>query len=103
MVDLQAATLTGTDTMVGEEQIEEFRASLRGDLLQPDHPDYDQARRVWNGMIDRRPALIARCAGASDVIAAVNFARRNDILVSVRGGGTALPGTPSATAAWSST
>ena len=92
MVDLQAATLTGTDTMVSDKQIGEFRASLRGDLLQPDHPDYDQARRVWNGMIDRRPALIARCAGASDVIAAVNFARRYDILVSVRGGGHSFAG-----------
>lgn len=92
MVDLQVATLTGTDTMVSDKQIGEFRASLRGDLLQPDHPDYDQARRVWNGMIDRRPALIARCAGASDVIAAVNFARRYDILVSVRGGGHSFAG-----------
>ena len=92
MVDLQAATLTGTDMMVSDKQIGEFRASLRGDLLQPDHPDYDQARRVWNGMIDRRPALIARCAGASDVIAAVNFARRYDILVSVRGGGHSFAG-----------
>ncbi len=92
MVDLQAATLTGTDTMVSDKQIGEFRASLRGDLLQPDHPDYDQARQVWNGMIDRRPALIARCAGASDVIAAVNFARRYDILVSVRGGGHSFAG-----------
>jgi FAD/FMN-containing dehydrogenase len=78
--------------MVSDKQIGEFRASLRGDLLQPDHPDYDQARRVWNGMIDRRPALIARCAGASDVIAAVNFARRYDILVSVRGGGHSFAG-----------
>ena len=92
MVDLLAATLTGMDTLVSDEQIDELRASLRGDLLQPDHPDYDQARRVWNAMIDRRPALIARCAGASDVIAAVNFARRNDILVSVRGGGHSFAG-----------
>ena len=92
MVDLQAATLTGMDTLVTDEQVDEFRASLRGDLLQPGDPDYDQARRVWNAMIDRRPALIARCAGASDVIAAVNFARRNDILVSVRAGGHSFAG-----------
>ena len=55
--------------------IREFGASLRGSLLQPGDAGYDAARRVWNGAIDRRPALIARCAGAADVIAAVNFAR----------------------------
>ena len=92
MVDLLAAALTGGDIMVSEEQVGEFRASLRGDLLQPGDDGYDQARRVWNAMIDRRPALIARCAGASDVIKAVNFARRHDLLVSVRGGGHSFAG-----------
>jgi FAD/FMN-containing dehydrogenase len=61
-------------------------------LLQPGDYGYDEARRVWNAMIDRRPALIARCAGASDVIKAVNFARRHDLLVSVRGGGHSFAG-----------
>ena len=60
---------------------------MRGDLVQPGDPDYDKARTVWNAMIDRRPALIARCAGASDVVKAVNFARDNDLLLAVRGGG----------------
>ena len=92
MVDLLAAALTGGDIMVSEEQVGEFRASLRGDLLQPGDDGYDEARRVWNAMIDRRPALIARCAGASDVIKAVNFARRHDLLVSVRGGGHSFAG-----------
>ena len=92
MVDLLAAALTGGDIMVSEEQVGEFRASLRGDLLQPGDDGYDQARRVWNAMIDRRPALIARCAGASDVIKAVNCARRHDLLVSVRGGGHSFAG-----------
>jgi hypothetical protein len=69
-----------------EQAIEALRMSLRGELLTPAHPEYDEARKVWNGMIDRRPAMIARCAGAADVVACVNFARDNDVLISVRGG-----------------
>ena len=92
MVDLQIATLTGEETVVNEEWIEEFRRSLRGDLLQPGDPDYDQARTVWNAMIDRRPALIARCIGPSDVVKAVNFVRQNDLLLAVRGGGHSFAG-----------
>jgi len=61
--------------------------------------EYDAARIVWNGMIDRRPALIARCAGAADVIASVRFARTHGILVSVRGGGHNITGNASARAA----
>jgi FAD/FMN-containing dehydrogenase len=58
----------------------------------PDDPGYEQARRVWNGMIDKHPALIARCAEAADVVAAVNFAREQDVLVAVRGGGHNVAG-----------
>jgi len=64
-----------------------LRAALRGALLLPDEPGYDQARGVWNGLIDRRPAMIACCQGAADVAAAVDFARHHGLLVSVRGGG----------------
>src|SRR5579872_7492851 len=64
-----------------------LKASLRGELIQPDDESYDAARKVYNGMIDRHPALIARCADVADVIAAVTFAREHDLLVSVRGGG----------------
>ena len=71
---------------------EEFKARLRGSLLHPGEDGYDQARKIWNGMFDRRPALIARCAGAADVISAVNFARDNKLQVAVRGGGHSLPG-----------
>ena len=92
MVDLQAATLAGGNTLVNEERIEEFRASLRGALIQPGDPDYDTARTVWNAMIDRRPALIARCVGASDVVKSVNFARDNDLLLAVRSGGHSFAG-----------
>jgi FAD/FMN-containing dehydrogenase len=69
-----------------------LRSSLRGEILTPAHPEYDEARRVWNGMIDRRPDLIVRCAGPSDVIQSVNFARENSMRVAVRGGGHSFPG-----------
>lgn len=61
-------------------------AELRGQLIRPSDPDYEQARRVYNGMIDKHPALIARCADAADVIAAVNFGRDQDLDIAIRGG-----------------
>lgn len=67
--------------------VQKFKASLRGELLRPSEDGYDVARKIWNGMIDRHPALIVRCASVSDVISAVNFARTNNLLVAVRGGG----------------
>src|SRR2546428_3697693 len=67
--------------------IETLKASLRGELFQPNDEGYDAVRKVYNGMIDKRPLLIARCADVADVIAAVNFGRENGLLVSIRGGG----------------
>lgn len=64
-----------------------LRAQVRGELIQLGEEGYDEARKVYNGMIDKRPALIAYCADVADVISAVNFARENDVLVAVRGGG----------------
>ena len=84
--------LTTTGAVLEEGAVEEFKASLRGQLLRPGDDGYDAARKVWNGMFDRRPALIARCAGTADVINAVNFARDNKLLVAVRGGGHSFPG-----------
>src|SRR5690348_16473171 len=72
--------------------VSDLRPSFRGALLRPGEEGYDEARRVWNGAIDRRPALIARCAGADDVAAAIGFARERDLAVSVRGGGHAVAG-----------
>jgi FAD/FMN-containing dehydrogenase len=68
------------------------QAALRGQLVTPDHPDYDTGRRIWNGSFDRHPALIVRCAGVSDVIAAVRYARASGLPVAVRGGGHSFPG-----------
>jgi FAD/FMN-containing dehydrogenase len=74
------------------EVVDAFKATLRGPVLQPGEPGYDDARAVWNAMIDRRPALIARCAGTADVVTAVNFARENGLALAVRGGGHNIAG-----------
>ena len=65
---------------------------FRGQVVQPGEPDYDLHRRVWNGSIDRRPALVARCAGVADVMSSVRFAHRTGLPVAVRGGGHSFPG-----------
>lgn len=69
-----------------------FAAGIRGEVLRPGDEAYDEARRLWNGMIDRRPALIARCTGTADVIACVNFARAEGLPLAVRGGGHNVAG-----------
>src|SRR5437016_5969297 len=72
--------------------ISRFSNALHGELLTPSEPGYDEARRVWNAMIDKRPALIARCAGEADVVRSVQFARDYDLRVAVRGGGHSVAG-----------
>ncbi|NBC28493.1 MAG: FAD-binding protein, partial [Spirochaetes bacterium] len=81
-----------TEVGLDESAVGELGEQLRGELLLPGAPGYDEARKLWNAMHDIHPAMIARCSGASDVIAAVNFARDNDVLVSVRGGGHNVAG-----------
>ncbi|MEA2449312.1 MAG: hypothetical protein QOG63_1244 [Thermoleophilaceae bacterium] len=81
-----------TSVAVPQAAVEQLSEATRGDVLTPDSPGYDEARKVWNGLIDRRPALIARCAGVADVIQAVDFARANAMEVSVRGGGHSAQG-----------
>ena len=72
--------------------IEKLRASVRGAVLCPGQDGYDSARKIPNGMIERRPAVIARCMGAADVLACVRFAREQDLIVAVRGGGHSVAG-----------
>jgi len=72
--------------------VDELQASFGGELVRPDDGDYDEHRKVWNGSIDRRPGLIARCAGVADVRHAVRFAREHELVVAVRGGGHSFPG-----------
>jgi FAD/FMN-containing dehydrogenase len=78
--------------IVGDASMQELQESLRGELIRPSDPRYDDARAVWNGSIDRHPAMIVRCAGVADVRRAVEFARSQDLLVAVRGGKHSLPG-----------
>jgi FAD/FMN-containing dehydrogenase len=72
--------------------VDELKAHFRGDLLLPGDGGYDEVRQIWNAMIDRKPALIARCVSPEDVVQAVKFARRHDLLVSIRGGGHNIAG-----------
>jgi len=80
-------------TVVEESVVAGLQSQLRGEVLQPGDESYDKARKVWNGMIDKKPALIVRCASADDVVAVVSFARENGILLAVRGGGHNVAGT----------
>jgi FAD/FMN-containing dehydrogenase len=89
---LQVATADSKYIVIEDSEIAAFQTNLRGRVLRDGDAGYDDARKVWNGMIDRKPALIARCAGVADVMAAVNFARVNDLRLSVRGGGHNITG-----------
>jgi FAD/FMN-containing dehydrogenase len=90
--DIQAITGDGKPVTLSRSDVDDFRAGLRGQLLLPDAAGYDDVRKIFNGMFDKRPALIARCAGAADVVRSVNFARTHSLLVAVRGGGHSLSG-----------
>ena len=83
----ELAKSQGMMSTVPVEVLEAFQSGFRGRLIAPGDVSYDTARKIWNGTIDRRPGLIAECTGSADVIATVNFAAKNDLLVSVRGGG----------------
>lgn len=88
------SAIQGSPSPLGERIAgDDLGGSFRGELLLPGRPGYDSARRVWNGMIDRHPACIARCTGAADVVAAVRFAREHDLEIAVRGGGHNVAGT----------
>src|SRR3954462_1359068 len=80
------------DPTILSPRLDELSAAFAGDLLEPGDPGYDEARCVWNGMFDRRPGLIARCANADDVVAAVDFARSLGLTVAVRSGGHSAAG-----------
>src|SRR5512132_169520 len=71
---------------------DEFKRSFQGDVVLPGDANYDEVREIWNAMIDRKPALIARCKTSDDVVQAVKFAREQDLLVSIRGGGHNIAG-----------
>jgi len=78
--------------MIAQKSLAEIRQQLNGRLVEPGDRDYDVARSVWNGMIDRRPAFVGRCQSVADVVACIRFARSNGLLVAVRGGGHSVAG-----------
>ena len=85
-------TYLGNDITISGEIVNQFRSQLTGKLLQAGDAEYEEARVIWNAMIDRKPALIARCLGTADIVTAVRFARAHQLLVSVRGGGHNIAG-----------
>lgn len=92
MPDLQVKTLDGGNSVVSDFVVKNFVSGLRGIVLFKGDENYDEVRQIWNGMIVRKPAMIVRCRGVADVIDSVNFARENNIITSVRGGGHNIAG-----------
>ena len=92
MSQVPVVDTTGAAAMLDEAAMKDLADGLRGPLLRPGDDGYDAARTIWNAMIDKHPALIARCTGAADVIACVNFARAHNLVVAVRGGGHNVSG-----------
>ena len=89
---IQARKREGAEIELGPEALAGLRTALRGGLQLAGDPGYEESRTVWNGMIDRRPAVVARCVGTADVVAALGFAREHDLLVAIKGGGHNIAG-----------
>jgi len=92
MPELQIKTRASEKGTLSEETVRKFKESLRGDLILSEGAAYDDARSVWNAMINRRPALILRCRGVADVVTSVNFAREHDTALTIKGGGHNIAG-----------
>jgi len=89
---IAAVSLDGAEIELEKAAIRELSDAFRGEIMLSGHPEYDSARRIWNGMHDKRPALIARCINQADIQNAVTFARERELLTAVRGGGHSWPG-----------
>ena len=92
MAQVDLKTLDGKTQIIPEEGLDALRAALHGKLLLRGDAGYDDARTIWNAMVDRKPAIIVRAADAADVARAVQFAREHQLLVAVRGGGHNIAG-----------
>src|SRR6266568_1632586 len=92
MTEVQIRTLKGGTIALSNDILTALHSELHGSLCLPDEAGYDEARTIWNAMIDRRPGAVVRCRAASDVIGAVRLARENGLLVAVRGGGHNIAG-----------
>jgi FAD/FMN-containing dehydrogenase len=93
MSQVTIATLDNGTTSISSEQLDALGGALRGDVLTPTSAGYDEARTIWNAMIDRKPAAVVRCAGTADVMQAVRFAAEHNLRVAVRGAGHNIAGT----------
>src|SRR5436190_7486800 len=89
-IELKAAD--GSSVQITPEMLQAFKAGFRGPVIEPSAADYEETRKIWNAMIDRRPGLIVRCTGTTDVVQAVRFAREHRLVSSVRGGGHNIAG-----------
>jgi hypothetical protein len=89
---IRGISLEGAEIELSKAQIKELGEAMNGRVLLSGHPEYDGARKIWNGMHDKHPALIAQCENSQDIRHAIDFARDNDVLLAVRGGGHSWPG-----------
>ncbi len=89
---MRARTLSGTEVDLSPDSLNSLKTQLRGPVAAPGEPPYEDARTVWNAMIDRRPAVVVRCLGTADVVACVRFAREHDLLLCMKGGGHNIAG-----------
>ena len=92
MTEITARSLSGELVTLSSERLETLQTQIRGEVIGTDHAQYDDARQIWNAMIDRHPAMIIRCTGTADVVQAVRFAREQNLLISVRGAGHNIAG-----------
>jgi FAD/FMN-containing dehydrogenase len=92
MTDIRLASMQGGTTVLGSDTLAALRETLRGNVCLPGEAGYDEARTIWNAMIDRHPGAVVRCKGAADIIRAVQFAREHRLLLAVRGGGHNIAG-----------
>ena len=92
MTEIQVRSLSGEVVILDNQTLDDLRARVRGQIVAPGDSNYDEVREIWNAMIDRRPGLIVRCTGTADVLQAIRFARRHQLLTSVRGAGHNIAG-----------
>jgi FAD/FMN-containing dehydrogenase len=89
---MKAKTVDGREIELKPNLLDELRIRIKGMVLTPDDTGYEEARTVWNDMIDKKPAFVVRCLGTADVIECVRFSRENDLLLCIKGGGNNIAG-----------
>lgn len=92
MTEIRLSSLQGGAIVLGTDAVATLSQTLRGTVCLPGEPGYDEARTIWNAMINRHPGAVVRCRGAADIIRAVRFAREHGLLLAVRGGGHNIAG-----------